>query len=122
MSLYVDDNVPDFTTFGEVRRRACKIMPRATWKTTAQRMNVKPVSKRALQWQAVDGLTALIRRHLRPLYLSLDLTSVVQDSLWAEALDWLGRVFSKKQTLSQRPLPACPREHDQNGCVRICRS
>jgi hypothetical protein len=57
-------------------------MPREMLKTTAQRMSVKPVSKLALQWQAVDGMTALIRRHLRPLYLSLDLTSVVQDSPW----------------------------------------
>ncbi len=89
LSLYVDDSVPDPTTFGEVRRRAWKIMPRETLKTTAQRMSVKPVSRLALQWQAVDGMTALIRRHLRPLYLSLDLTSVVRDSPWAEALNWL---------------------------------
>ncbi len=110
LSLYVDDSVPDPTTFGEVRRRAWKIMPRETLKTTAQRMSVKPISELALQWQAVDGMTALIRRHLRPLYLSLDLTSVVQNSPWDEALSWLRMVFSKKQTLSQRPLAECPLE------------
>lgn len=110
LSLYVDDSVPDPTTFGEVRRRAWKIMPRETLKSTAQRMSVKPVSKLALQWQAVDGMTALIRRHLRPLYLSLNLTSVVQDSPWAEALNWLRMAFSKKQTLSQRLLAECPPE------------
>lgn len=110
LSLYVDDSVPDPTTFGEVRRRAWKIMPREALKSTAQRMSVKPVSKLALQWHAVDGMTALIRRHLRPLYLSLDLTSVVQGSPWAEALSWLRMVFSKKQALSQRPLEECPPE------------
>jgi len=110
LSLYVDDSVPDPTTFGEVRRRAWKIMPREAQKSTAQRMSVKPVSKLALQWLAVDGMTALIRRHLRPLYLSLDLTSVAQNSPWAEALSWIKMVFSKKQTLSQRPLEECPPE------------
>lgn len=110
LSLYVDDSVPDPTTFGEVRRRAWKIMPREALKSTAQRMSVKPVSKLALQWQAVDSMTALIRRHLRPLYLSLDLTSVVRDSSWAEALNWLRVVFGKKQTLSQRSLEECPPE------------
>jgi hypothetical protein len=110
LSLYVDDSVPDPTTFGEVRRRAWKIMPREALKSTAQRMSVKPVSRLALQWQAVDGMTALIRRHLRPLYLSLDLTSVVRDSPWAEALNWLRMVFGKKQTLSQRSLEECPPE------------
>ena len=110
LSLYVDDSVPDPTTFGEVRRRAWKIMPREALKTTAQRMSVKPVSRLALQWQAVDSMTALIRRHLRPLYLSLDLTSVVRDSPWAKALNWLRIVFGKKQTLSQRSLEECPPE------------
>jgi hypothetical protein len=79
-------------------------------KTTAQRMSVKPISILALQWQAVDGRTALIRRHLRPLFLSLDLTSVVHDSPWAEALNWLRMVFGQKQTLSQRSLGECPPE------------
>lgn len=110
LSLYVDDSVPDPTTFGEVRRRAWKIMPREALKSTAQRMSVKPVSRLALQWQAVDGMTALIRRHLRPLYLSLDLTSVVRDSPWVEALYWLRMVFGKKQTLSQLSLEECPPE------------
>ena len=85
-------------------------MPRETLKTTAQRMSVKPVSRLALQWQAVDSMAALIRRHLRPLYLSLDLTSVVHNSPWTEALDWLRMVFNKKQTLSQRSLSECPPE------------
>jgi len=48
LSLYVDDSVPDPTTFAEVRRRAFKIMPREALKTTAQRMSVKPVSKLSL--------------------------------------------------------------------------
>ena len=65
LSLYIDDSVPDPTPFGDVRQRAYKIMPRDTLQTTAQRMSVKPVSKLALHWQAVDGLAERIRRHLR---------------------------------------------------------
>jgi hypothetical protein len=64
LSLYIDDSVPDPTPFGDVRQRAYKIMPRDTLQTTAQRMSVKPVSKLALHWQAVDGLAERIRRHL----------------------------------------------------------
>lgn len=62
LSLYVDDSVPDPTAFGEVRRRTWKIMLREALKTTALCISVKPVSKLVLQWQAVDGMTALIRR------------------------------------------------------------
>lgn len=57
LSLYVDDSVPDPTTFGEVRRRAWKIMPRETLKTTAQRMSVKPISRLALHTLGLKEMT-----------------------------------------------------------------
>jgi TnpA family transposase len=106
--IYVDDTVADTTLFGNVRQRAYKIMPRDTLQTTGQRLSVKPVSKLALHWQAVDSLTERIRRHLRPLYVALDFASTVPDSPWLAALAWAKSVFTKQQRLSQRPLAECP--------------
>jgi len=54
--LYVDDTVGDATPFGNVRQRAYKTMPKDTLQITGQRMSVKPASKLAMHWQAVDGL------------------------------------------------------------------
>jgi hypothetical protein len=108
LSLYIDDSVPDPTPFGDVRQRAYKIMPRDTLQTTALRMSVKPVSKLALHWQAVDGLAERIRRHLRPLYVALDLAGTDPGSPWLVALAWAKDVFAKQQRLSQRPLAECP--------------
>ena len=106
--IYVDDTVADATPFGNVRQRAYKIMPRDTLQITGQRMSVKPVSKLALHWQAVDGLAERIRRHLRPLYITLDFAGTDPDSPWLAALDWAKNVFAKQQRLSQRPLAECP--------------
>ena len=106
--IYVDDTVADATPFGNVRQRAYKIMPRDTLRITGQRLSVKPVSKLALHWQAVDSLTERIRRHLRPLYVALDFASTVPDSPWLAALAWAKSVFAKQQRLSQRPLAECP--------------
>jgi hypothetical protein len=108
LSLYIDDSVSDPTPFGDVRQRAYKIMPRDALQTTAQRMSVKPVSKLALHWQAVDGLAERIRRHLRPLYVALDFAGTDPDSPWLVALAWVKGVFAKQQRLSQRPLSECP--------------
>ena len=83
-------------------------MPKDTLQLTGQRMSVKPVSKLALHWQAVDGLAERIRRHLRPLYVTLDFASTVPDSPWLAALAWAKSVFAKQQRLSQRPLAECP--------------
>lgn len=120
MSLYVDDSVPDPTTFGEVRQRAWKIMPREALKSTAQRMSVKPVGKLTMQWQVVDGMTALIRRNLRPLYLSLDLTSMVRDNPWVKALNWLREVFSKSRLFLSALWRSVHRKHFPHDCTRIC--
>lgn len=108
LSLYVDDSVSDPTPFGEVRQRAYKIMPKDRLQSTAQRMSVKPLNKLALHWQALDGLAARIRRHLRPLYVSLDFAGTAPDSPWLTALVWAKGVFAKQQRLSQRPLDECP--------------
>ncbi|TPG87735.1 Tn3 family transposase [Pseudomonas caspiana] len=108
LSLYVDDSVTDPTPFGEVRQRAYKIMSKDTLQSTAQRMSAKPLNKLALHWQAVDGLTGRLRRHLRPLYVALDFAGTDPDSPWLAALAWVKEVFAKQQRLSQRPLAECP--------------
>jgi len=108
LSLYVDDSVADPTPFGEVRQRAYKIMSKDVLQNTAQRMSVKQPSKLALHWQAVDGLAERIRRHLRPLYVTLDFAGTDPGSPWLAALSWAKSVFTKKQRLSQRPLAECP--------------
>nr|WP_315255916.1 Tn3 family transposase [uncultured Duganella sp.] len=106
--IYVDDMVDDATPFGTVRQRAFKIMPKDTLQITGQRLSVKPMSKLALHWQAVDNLAERIRRHLRPLYVALDFASTVPDSPWLAALAWAKSVFAKQQRLSQRPMAECP--------------
>jgi hypothetical protein len=106
--LYVDDTVADATPFGTVRQRAYKIMPKDTLQDTGQRMSVKPASKLALHWQAVDRLSKRIRRHLRPLYVALDFSSITPDNPWLAALVWAKGVFARQQRLSQRPLDECP--------------
>ncbi|MFM7348816.1 MAG: Tn3 family transposase [Erythrobacter sp.] len=108
--LYVDDSVTNTTPFGSVRQRAFTIMPRDELQVAGQRLSTKPRSKLALRWEAVDGLAARMRRHLRPLYEALEPTSVEHDNPWLAALNWMKGVFAKQQRLSQRPAEECP-EH-----------
>ncbi|MNM40379.1 hypothetical protein D3C81_511800 [compost metagenome] len=108
LSLFVDDAVTDTTPFGDVRKRAWKIMPRDTLQNTAQRMRVKPASRMARRWEAVDTQAAHIRRHLRPLFFALNFSSVTPDCPWLAALAWVKSSFSGQSRLAQRPLAECP--------------
>ncbi len=120
LSLYVDDSVADPTPFGEVRQRAYKIMPRDTLQTTAQRMSVKPASKLALQWQAVDGLADRMRRHLRPLYVALDLSGSNPDSPWLAALASGQRCFCQAAAAVATATRRVARGYFRNACGRTC--
>jgi TnpA family transposase len=108
LMLYVDDDLDDDTPFGDVRKTAFDIMPKEQIQEAGQRLSKKPVSRNALQWHAVDGQARRIRRHLRPLYSELELSSVSDANPWLAALDWMKEVFAKRQRLSQRPLSECP--------------
>ena len=106
--LYVDDAYTDATPFGTVRRRAFKIMPRAKLQLAGQRMSTRPSTQLTLRWEAVDKLAARVRRHLRPLYETLEPTAVDHENPWLAALTWMKGVFAKQQPLSQRPADECP--------------
>jgi TnpA family transposase len=106
--LYVDEIFEDPTPFGDVRKLAFKIIPRDELQAIGQRLSEKLASKLSMHWHTVDSLAALIRRHLRPLYGTLDFSSVTPEDPWIAALDWMKRVFAKQQRLSHRPLGECP--------------
>ena len=108
LSLYVDDSVFDTTPFGEIRQRAYKIIPRDTLQNIAKRMIIKPASKLARHWMAVDEMAKRIRIHLRPLFIELDFESSKPDNPWLMALAWAKGIFAQKQRLSQRPITECP--------------
>ena len=106
--LYVDDKFSDDTPFAAVRRRAFKIMPRDELQGAGERLSTKPTSRLALRWEAIDRQAAKMRRHLRPLYEALELSTVAPDCPWLAALVWMRGVFEQQQRLSQRPVAECP--------------
>ncbi|WP_139292536.1 hypothetical protein [Xenorhabdus thuongxuanensis] len=69
----------DNLSFGDVRQRAWKIIPRAGLQRAALQMSNKPDSKLTRHWKAIDTQTNHIRRHLRPLFCTLDFSSVATD-------------------------------------------
>ena len=106
--IYVDDELTDATPFGDVRQRAFTIMPRDTLQITGQRLSKKSPTKLDLYWQIVDEVAGRARRHLRPIYMILNFSSMTPDNPWITALAWMKCTFTKQQQLSQRPISECP--------------
>ena len=106
--LYVDDAIDDATLFGTVRHQAFDIMPRDLLLTAGQRMCEKSPNQMELRWLAVDKVAGRCKKNLRPLAMALDFSSTVPQSPWLMALLWMKDVFSRQQTLAQRPLGEIP--------------
>ena len=107
--LYVDDALEDATPFGSVRRQAFSIIPKDTLLAVGKRMCDKPVSQIDLRWQAVDKQAARFKKHLRPLVMDLEFSSLTPASPWLAALRWMKSVFARQQRLAQRPLREIPK-------------
>ena len=106
--LYVDEAIDDATLFGTVRDQAFNIMPKDSLITAGQRLCEKSPSQMAFRWEAVDNVTARCKKNLRPLAMSTDFSSTDTQNPWLMALNWMKTVFSRQQTLAQRPVSEIP--------------
>jgi len=106
--LYVDEAIEDATLFGSVRDQAFNIMPKDSLINAGQRLCEESPSQMALRWEAVDKVTARCKKNLRPLAMSTDFSSTSANNPWLMALDWMKMVFSRQQSLGQRPVDEIP--------------
>lgn len=107
--LYVDETLTDVTPFGNVRRRAFRIMPAETLRSTGKLLTENPVSQMDLRWQAVDQQNGLCTKNLRPLAMALDFaSSSASGEVWLTALQWMKAVFARQQRLARQPLADIP--------------
>jgi hypothetical protein len=69
LHLYVDKNVSDDTTFGEIRKKyAFSLMPEDKLRDTANQLIQKPITELALKWKAVDTIGYKFKKHLRAIF------------------------------------------------------
>jgi TnpA family transposase len=107
--VFVDDTLDDSTKFGEIRKQAFSIMPKEEINHTVQQLCTKQNTQLSLRWQAIDKCSKRFKKHLRPLFITLDFTNTnTTHNHWLKALDWFKQVFPSQQTLSRRPLSECP--------------
>lgn len=100
LQLYVDKNVSDDTTFGEIRNKyAFSLMPEDKLRDTANQLIQKPITELALKWKAVDTIGYKFKKHLRAIFMTLDFASAINNNPWLTAIEQLKQDFSKQKNL-----------------------
>ncbi|WP_341757956.1 Tn3 family transposase [Candidatus Tisiphia endosymbiont of Ditula angustiorana] len=108
--LYVDEQFNDTTLFVKVRDHAFKIMPQEDIQVLGQKMLNKPHRKKEFKWQQIDKAQKSYKKNLRPLFMKLDFSSEITNNPWLKSANWLHKVFTDNQKLSDRPFSECPDE------------
>jgi hypothetical protein len=109
LSFFVDESFCDTILFGEVRKQAFNIMPKEDIDTTSKQLCAKQNTQLFYRWQAIDKCINRSKKHLRPLFMSLDFVNTnTETNPWLTALNWFKKYFPFQQNLNRRPLSECP--------------
>ena len=100
LQLYVDKNVSDDVTFGEIRKNyAFSLMSEDKLRDAAIQLIQKPVTELSLKWKAVDTIGHKFKKHLRSIFITLDFASASTNSPWLSAIEQLKQDFLKQKNL-----------------------
>ena len=104
--LYVDEELSDIISFGEVREKAFTILSKEELLNKVSKISKKPLQEFDFFWTSVDKLKRNIRINLRNLVTALDFSSVNNDNQLLEAISWIETDFIK--TNAKLLLDECP--------------
>ena len=101
--LYVNDDLSDSLTLGDIRKKAFEILPKESIRSVGENMLKKPQRKLENQWKERDKATPRYKSHLRSLCANIEFSSLLPNNPLLEAIQWMKGVFAKKKSLIQQP-------------------
>ncbi len=101
LKFYVDDEIADELQFGDIRKQAFLILPKEQIKLTINQIE-KPETSLSFRWKEIDKLESRVRRYLRPLFLTLDISCNIPNYKWMLAIQQLKKYFLKPSVLAEK--------------------
>lgn len=108
LQLYIDKNISDDITFGEIRKKyVFSLMKEEAIYNTAQQMLYKPISEHTLKWKAVDKISHKFKKHLRATFMELDFASSIPDNPLLTVANHLKQTFLSQKPINRNNLELC---------------
>ncbi|KTD12286.1 transposase Tn3 [Legionella hackeliae] len=106
---FVADEVPDETRFGDIRQEVfTTVISKEKLQEQVGNIDEKDLAEIDFYWKTTDQEFHRYKLHLRPLLMTLDFSSVTEDSPWLAAINWLKTIFNSSKQLNQSPISDCP--------------
>ncbi|MBT4520665.1 MAG: Tn3 family transposase [Halieaceae bacterium] len=110
LQLFLDPNIDDDLSFGNVRRIAFKKLSPARLARLCEHLSRDgAIDERVLEWQAIDHIMPKVKRNLRPLLRFLNLSGTRSQATLVSALNKMAASFrSGRQVPQGMPLSIIP--------------
>lgn len=106
---FVAEEVPDDRHFGDVRQEAfTTVISKEKLQEHVGNLDESTLSEIDFYWKTMDQEFHRYKLHLRPLLMTLDFSSVIADSPWLFAINWLKKTFNAGKQLHQWPIEDWP--------------
>lgn len=99
LGLFIDDSLDDVMPYGKIRKKAFKILPKEAIIALSVKFSELNESEQVVRWKIFDTASSRFRRHLRPLFLQLDLIAETKENQWAQAIQTIKQRFNNQQQL-----------------------
>lgn len=99
LNIFVDDRIPNETSFGEVKDMAFKILDREKIPMVSRYISRNKFDETEIKWQHLEALSARIKINIRPLFMNTDFKSTTDNDPLIAATEFLKSVFYKKRNL-----------------------
>ena len=100
LELFVDDEIPDKTAFGEVRRVAFGILPRETFPVVRAFISKVGFDHGELEWKAREELAMTFKKNLRPILQNMDFGNTAKKDPVMDAVNFLKMNLEAKRSLA----------------------
>jgi hypothetical protein len=113
--MFLDDNIADSLSFGEVKRRAFGILARDKFMRAAQYIGAHAFDTVAMEWDFVVSLAPSFKQYLRPLLLQLPFAAHSEGDSLMEAVAFLRECFDKGKSLTRCSFEQMPKAFIPQG-------
>lgn len=106
---FVSNEVPDETHFGDVRQEVfTTVISKEKLQEQVGNIDEQDLSEIDFYWKTTEKEFHRYKLHLRPLLMVLDFSSVIENSPWLVAINWLKAIFNSSKQLNQYSISDCP--------------
>lgn len=97
--LYVNKKLKDAEEIGKIREKAFKILEKEKIEKLGKKYTKRGEEKKKLFWQELSSMKNVVKKNIRPLFMSLKFKSDESNSGWIKSAEWLIDKIEKRSLI-----------------------